>query len=101
MASLHLLPSIEKYFFRFDLDRQNEKKKKKRKTKKGENVGGPNSGRVSTAFPSIDGPPSGNENFVYRVLANYSVDRRKGAFEDFIRGKAWIVTREIDARWHE
>lgn len=29
MASLHLLPTIEKYFFRFDLDRQNEKKKKK------------------------------------------------------------------------
>lgn len=42
-----------------------------------ENVG-PNSGRVSTGqFPSsIDGPPSGNENFVYRVLANYSADRR-------------------------
>lgn len=75
---MHLLPSIEKYFFRFDLDRQNEKKKKKKsgRRKRGKNVGGPNSGRVSTAFPSIDGPPSGNENFVYRVLANYSVDRR-------------------------
>lgn len=89
MASLHLLPTIEKYFFRFDLDRQNEKKKKKKaEDEKGGKCRRPNSGRVSTVFPSIDGPPSGNENFVYRVLANYSVDRRKGAFEDFIRGKA-------------
>ena len=43
----------------------------------------------SASFDSIDGPPSGNENFVYRVLANYSIDRRWKLFGavDVVRTK--------------
>lgn len=66
------------------------KKRRSRKNGHVENVGavfGPDSPRVSTAFPSIDGPPSGNENFVYRVLANYSVDRRSKLFGTIVRTK--------------
>lgn len=77
-----------------------KKNKKAKEDKKGEREGtwkmsGRIPDRVSTGqFPcSIDGPPSGNENFVYRVVANYSADRRHeakrgAAVEDFIRGKA-------------
>lgn len=69
---------------------EGEKKRGSRKNGHVENVGavfGPDSPRVSTVFPSIDGPPSGNENFVYRVLANYSVDRRSKLFGTIVRTK--------------
>lgn len=81
---MHLLRfSIDREGFVFALISKGKKKVKEDKKGEGKKGGyvenvGPNSGRVSTGqFPSsIDGPPSGNENFVYRVLANYSADRR-------------------------
>lgn len=93
MASLHLLPSIEKYFFRFDLDRQNEKKKKK----KAEDEKG---GKMSAAripdefrlrFPRLTGRQAEMKTlFTVSSLITRSIvaARRKGAFRGFYTRKS-------------